>query len=85
MLITHAIHVGWPALSLIRRLTISGIISAALGALLEFAQSFVPTRSVELLDWLADVAGIIVAAMGMYLLISWILPRARAAFRTASE
>lgn len=40
-----------------------GLASAALGALLELWQAFLPYRSAELLDWVADALGALLAAL----------------------
>jgi VanZ family protein len=42
-----------------------GLASTALGALLELWQAFLPYRSAELLDWVADALGAALAAVLM--------------------
>jgi VanZ family protein len=44
---------------------ISAAISSALGAFLEFWQSFLPYRDAEFLDWVADTAGAILFGAGL--------------------
>ena len=71
-----------PRLSLARRVAIGILVSSALGALLELVQSFLPYRSCEMLDWIADTAGALMMGIGVIALASisarlW--PRSRSA------
>jgi peptidoglycan/LPS O-acetylase OafA/YrhL len=68
ILVWRALRFGWPAARVGRQQLVAGGISALLGALLEVWQSFVPGRSMELLDWLADTLGIALATAAAYML-----------------
>jgi hypothetical protein len=68
VLIWRALRFGWPAARPSRQQLVAGGISALLGALLEVWQYFVPGRSMELLDWLADMLGIALGTATAYLL-----------------
>ncbi|MDX2225713.1 MAG: VanZ family protein [Verrucomicrobiae bacterium] len=49
--------------------------AATYGALDEFHQAFVPDRSVEFLDWLADLLGAMAAMIPYFLLYNRFIPR----------
>jgi VanZ family protein len=73
-LIVRALAGGWH-----RRLTVGIVVAAimmaaAYGVSDEFHQSFVPMRSVETMDVLADTVGAAVAAFALY---AWDIIRAR--------
>jgi VanZ family protein len=68
VLIWRALHFGWPAARLGRQLLVAAGTASLLGALLEVWQSFVPGRSMELLDWVADAVGAALATWVAYLL-----------------
>jgi VanZ family protein len=58
-----------PRLGLVRCIAIGVLVASGLGALLEFVQSFLPYRSCDVWDWVADTIGalfaaVIVAALG---------------------
>jgi VanZ family protein len=73
-LLVRALAGGWH-----RRLTLGTVVAAvamaaAYGVSDEFHQSFVPTRSVEAMDVVADTVGAALAAFGLY---AWDIIRAR--------
>ncbi len=57
-----------------RRLVLAVIGASLFGALLELCQSFVPYRSAEFLDWLADTLGA-ACAVGLFALFLQLVPR----------
>lgn len=62
-------------------LGVSVALSCLLGGLLEFWQALLPSRQADALDWLADVAGALVAALASWrsnAAISWSALPARA-------
>jgi len=63
ILVLRAVRWEWPALGLGRQIGAAAAISALAGALLEVYQAFLPNRSAELLDFVADVAGILLASV----------------------
>ena len=73
-LLVRALAGGWH-----RRLTVGTVVAAivmaaAYGVSDEFHQSFVPMRSVEVMDVVADTVGAALAAFGLY---AWDIIRAR--------
>ena len=68
VLVWRALRFWWPAARVGRQQLVAASISALFGALLEVWQFFVPGRSMEFLDWLADAVGIGVATG-----IAWVL------------
>jgi VanZ family protein len=54
-----------------RQLAIAAIVASAVGALLEFVQATLPHRSAELLDWVADTLGALLAALLVRRLARW--------------
>jgi hypothetical protein len=73
-LLTRAARFCMPASSLPKHLLVGALGASALGALLEVCQAFVPYRSADPLDWLADTVG---AALAVAVLLVWwrLLPR----------
>jgi VanZ family protein len=55
----------WPAAPARTHAVRGGLASTVLGALLELWQAFLPYRSAELLDWVADALGALLAALLM--------------------
>jgi hypothetical protein len=75
VLLWRAMQFRWPEARFGRKLILAGGISALLGALLEVWQSFVPGRSMDFFDWVADVIGIALAAGAVFLLRGWLTAR----------
>jgi hypothetical protein len=69
LLLVRAVRFSWPSTSPGQRLLLGGVGSSVLGALLEVCQAFVPYRSADPFDWLADSVG---AALAMGLLFAWL-------------
>jgi VanZ family protein len=63
-----------PRATLQKRLYFAVFLSSLAGALLEVCQSFVPYRSAEFLDWLADTVGASLA-VGLFALFLRFVPR----------
>ncbi len=61
------------------------LIGAAVGALDEAYQATVPGRERELLDWVADVTGVLVGSCVAMALSSWMARRAAATGETAGR
>ena len=57
----------WPAASLVRLRFLASLSAFGLGALLELLQSYVPYRSAELLDLVADAVGAALALVMIHL------------------
>jgi VanZ family protein len=55
--LVRAVRWAQPKYSFERQLLLSVVLTSAIGALLEFWQAFLPERSAELLDWVADTVG----------------------------
>ncbi|HEY6729135.1 MAG TPA: VanZ family protein, partial [Polyangiaceae bacterium] len=66
LLVLRALRHLWPAKGRAWLLGVSVVLSCLLGALLEFWQALLPSRQAEALDWLADVAGALLAALGSW-------------------
>lgn len=56
-LVAKAIVFAWPGTSGLRRLLVATVATSVAGGLLELWQYFLPHRTCELLDWVADTAG----------------------------
>lgn len=63
LLIVWGLHFEWPLPISDRRAILAAAIAIAYGAIDEIHQSFVPGRSSEIQDWLADVFGVILAVV----------------------
>ncbi|MFC1641097.1 VanZ family protein [Myxococcota bacterium] len=60
----------WPRLSPTRQIIIASMASSGLGAVLELYQGFLlPSRSMELLDWVFDTVGIAAVAVAAHMLV----------------
>jgi VanZ family protein len=68
LLLVRALRVLWPLGSASQLLFASVGVASFLGAALEVCQSFVPYRSAEVLDWVADTVGAVLAAALLALL-----------------
>ncbi len=68
-LMVPAARYCFPRASFARRLALGALASSAVGAVLELCQTFVPYRSADVWDWLADTtgAGVAVVALGSLL------------------
>ena len=60
-ILLRAVHYVRADESVRASLTIAMVGSSAIGALLEIWQSFIPYRSMEFLDWVADTVGAVAA------------------------
>jgi VanZ family protein len=76
-LLARAARFFMPTSSLTKQLLVGGLGASVLGALLEVCQAFVPYRSADPWDWVADTVG---AALAVGVLFAW----ARLAARHAS-
>jgi len=56
-LLMRSARFAWPRATRQKQLLLGALGSSALGALLEVCQAFVPYRSADPLDWLADTVG----------------------------
>jgi VanZ family protein len=74
LLLVRATRVLLPRAALRRRLLFAVFLASLVGALLEVCQAFVPYRSAELLDWVADTIGAL-AAVGLFALYLQFVPR----------
>lgn len=68
LLLVRAIRFVWPTSSPGKRLLFAVLLASVIGALLEVCQLFVPYRSAEFLDWMADTVGA-AAAVGLLALL----------------
>jgi hypothetical protein len=73
----RAVRWRWTQLGLSAQLLRAAALCAAAGALLEFYQAFLPHRSAELADWLADMLGVALASGLLVLAIRLPLPLGR--------
>jgi VanZ family protein len=64
----RAVRYELPRLRYAQQLVFACLISSGLGAALEVYQSMLPDRTPDVVDWLADTAGAITAAVGQWLL-----------------
>ena len=62
-LFTRALRYFWPAAPRGRLILAAAALASLAGALLEFWQSFLPFRTAEWLDWVADTVGAVAAAV----------------------
>ena len=62
----RAIRFQLPEMSLKRQLLWATLVASALGAALELYQTALPYRSAELLDWVADTVGAVMAAVVLF-------------------
>jgi hypothetical protein len=69
LLLVRAAAFFWPQTSLGNRLLLGALGSSLLGALLEVCQAFVPYRSSDPFDWLADTLG---ASLAVGLLLAFL-------------
>jgi len=60
-LLERALHYFRPLVPRARLLVSAAALSSGAGALLEFWQSFLPYRSADVLDWVADTVGAVLA------------------------
>jgi VanZ family protein len=72
--LTRALRYFLPAAPRVRLVLAAAALSSLAGALLEFWQAFLPYRSAELLDWVADTIGAVFA--GCLTALAWRLARA---------
>jgi hypothetical protein len=54
-----------------RTVAMSVVASSLVGALLEFWQAYLPYRTAELMDWVADTVGALLAGLAGYLWLRW--------------
>lgn len=74
LLLVRAERVVLPQTSPGRRLLLALLLASLVGELLEICQSFVPYRSAEFLDWLADTLGAL-GAVGLFGLFMQLVSR----------
>ena len=67
-LVTRAARFSMPSWSLPKQLLVGAFGASALGALLEVCQAFVPYRSADPWDWVADTVG---ATLAIGVLLAW--------------
>jgi VanZ family protein len=70
VVIYRAVRFELAELGLDRQLVVAAVSTSAVGALLELVQAALPHRSAELLDWLADTAGALLALFIMRRVLS---------------
>ena len=73
-LVVRALAGGWRQRVTVTIVAVTTVIAAAYGVSDEFHQSFVPMRSVEALDVVADTVGAAAAAVALY---GWDIIRTR--------
>jgi hypothetical protein len=70
--VAHAVAFGVtyfrPRHSLPRRIVLAAFVASMIGGLLEFWQFFLPWRSADVFDWIADTAGALVVALAIFAL-----------------
>ncbi len=69
LVVFRAVRFRWPRIGLVAQLLRAAAVSAGLGALLEFYQWFLPYRSCDIADWVADVIGVALASGLIALLV----------------
>ncbi len=74
----HGAPLGW-------RMWLALGMTALYGASDEFHQSFVPGRNPALTDWMIDMAGSLVAALGMRWLLPRLQPHLRSQLRSSAQ
>lgn len=67
LVLLRALRFELPRMALARQNLVTLGLTSLLGALLEFYQMALPHRSAELLDWIADTLGALLAAGGVHL------------------
>ena len=80
MHMTEYAGLGWLSLNVIKPLTPAGFIvsmgfSIVFAATDEMHQAFVPGRDADVLDWMADVVGILISSYYYYHYINWKKPK----------
>jgi len=63
VVIYRALRFELAELGIDRQLAIAAVSASAVGALLELVQATLPHRSADLLDWIADTAGALIAML----------------------
>ena len=76
---------GFHGAPLEQRIWLAVGMTALYGASDEFHQSFVPGRNPALTDWMIDVAGALVAALGMRWLLPRLQPHLRSQLRSSAQ
>jgi VanZ family protein len=77
LLLARAAHWIRPASSISKKLLSAGLMSSLLGLLLEVCQAFVPYRSADPWDWVADTVGAVLAgSLAFAVLHYWVARRA---------
>lgn len=66
LLTWRALRHLWPAKERLWLLVVSLGVGAFVGGALELWQALLPTRSADVFDWLADIAGAACAALGLW-------------------
>lgn len=74
LLLARALHWSKPSGSATKKLVVGGLGALLMGLLLELCQAFVPYRSADPWDWVADSVGAGLAVGVAFLLVLW-LPR----------
>jgi VanZ family protein len=72
LLIARAAHWYRPRATLARKLGLGGFGSSALGMLLEVCQAFTTYRSADILDWVADTVGALLALGLAFAFFFWV-------------
>ncbi|MDH5491249.1 MAG: VanZ family protein [Myxococcales bacterium] len=67
-LAAHAAARSWPERRPIRVAAVGALVAVGVGLLIELAQAFLPHRSAELGDLLADLLGAVTGAAGSFML-----------------
>jgi len=62
LVVFRAVRWRWRRLGLVAQLIRAAALAAGLGALLELYQAFLPYRSCDVADWVADVIGVALAS-----------------------
>jgi VanZ family protein len=75
LLLARAAHWLRPAVSISKKLLSAGLGSSLLGLLLEICQAFVPYRSADPWDWVADTVGAVLAGSLAFALLHYWVPR----------
>jgi VanZ family protein len=65
--VTRAVRYEVPRLGFARQLLVAALICSLLGAALELYQALLPTRSADVVDWVADTVGALTAAGVLWL------------------
>ena len=75
LLLARAAHWLRPAGSISKKLLSAGVGSSLLGLLLEICQAFVPYRSADPWDWVADTVGAVLAGSLAFAFLHYWVPR----------